>query len=104
MGSESSILPAMSSTGHAGRWPSPSATGFVPPWKYMKMEVVYKTGSSDLATVYVARSESGHLLEFVESRQPPLTRDQKWVLIISTLYGCPVNCIICDAGGNYKGR
>jgi 23S rRNA (adenine2503-C2)-methyltransferase len=36
--------------------------------------------------------------------QPPLTRAQKWVLLLSTLYGCPVGCLMCDAGGYYKGK
>ena len=40
----------------------------------------------------------------IESTQPPYTREQKWVLVISTLFGCPVDCKFCDAGGNYKGK
>jgi 23S rRNA (adenine2503-C2)-methyltransferase len=47
---------------------------------------------------------NGRHIEFVESLQPPLTREKKWVLIVSTLYGCPVKCPICDAGGWYNGR
>jgi 23S rRNA (adenine2503-C2)-methyltransferase len=68
------------------------------------MQVISKTGPSELATVYIARSASGHLVEFVESCQPPLDRSQKWVMIISTLFGCPVDCMICDAGSNFRGR
>jgi len=68
------------------------------------MKVIKKTGNNSLASVYVAESESGRLIEFVESTQPPFTREEKWVLVISTLYGCPVDCLFCDAGGNYKGR
>jgi 23S rRNA (adenine2503-C2)-methyltransferase len=68
------------------------------------MKVIKKTSDSSLATVYVAESASGQLVEFVESTQPPFTRDQKWVLVISTLFGCPVDCKFCDAGGNYKGK
>lgn len=68
------------------------------------MKVIKKTKNSDLATVYIAESATGQLVEFVESTQPPFTRDQKWVLVISTLYGCPVDCKFCDAGGNYKGK
>jgi 23S rRNA (adenine2503-C2)-methyltransferase len=68
------------------------------------MKVIKKTQNSDLATVYVAESETGQLVEFVESTQPPFTRQEKWVLVISTLYGCPVDCKFCDAGGNYKGK
>jgi 23S rRNA (adenine2503-C2)-methyltransferase len=68
------------------------------------MRVIKKIGNNSLASVYVAESESGKLVEFVESTQPPFTREEKWVLVISTLYGCPVDCLFCDAGGNYKGK
>jgi 23S rRNA (adenine2503-C2)-methyltransferase len=44
------------------------------------------------------------MAEFVESVQPPIPREQKWVFIISTLFGCPVGCLMCDAGGGYRGR
>lgn len=68
------------------------------------MRVIKKTKNSTLASVYVAESATGQLVEFVESTQPPFTREEKWVLVISTLYGCPVECRFCDAGGNYKGK
>lgn len=68
------------------------------------MQVIKKTSDSDIATVYIARNDKGKLIEFVESTQPPLTIKQKWVLIISTLFGCPVDCKICDAGSNYSGK
>ncbi|MFW5701497.1 MAG: radical SAM protein, partial [Bacteroidota bacterium] len=28
----------------------------------------------------------------------------KWVIIVSTLYGCPVQCRFCDSGGQYSGK
>ncbi|MCJ7659362.1 MAG: hypothetical protein MUO67_09455, partial [Anaerolineales bacterium] len=31
-------------------------------------------------------------------------RDKKWVLLVSTMYGCPVGCAMCDAGGFYHGK
>jgi 23S rRNA (adenine2503-C2)-methyltransferase len=68
------------------------------------MDVIKYTGEDDLATVYLGRFEHGKLVEFVESVQPPLPREQKWVLIISTLFGCPVRCQMCDAGNDYKGK
>jgi 23S rRNA (adenine2503-C2)-methyltransferase len=43
-------------------------------------------------------------VEFVESLQPPHPRSEKWVLIVSSLYGCPVGCLMCDAGGDFKGK
>lgn len=68
------------------------------------MKILYSTGKEDIAVVYVAEMGEGKMAEFVESIQPPLPREKKWVLIVSTLYGCPVNCIMCDAGGSYKGK
>jgi len=68
------------------------------------MKVISKTENSQLATVYIAQNSTGKMVEFVESVQPPLTISQKWVLVVSTLFGCPVDCMFCDAGGNYKGR
>jgi 23S rRNA (adenine2503-C2)-methyltransferase len=46
----------------------------------------------------------GRLVEFVESLQPPYPRDQRWILMVSVLYGCPVRCLFCDAGGHYSGK
>ena len=70
------------------------------------MEVLEEYGRDDLAKVYVAamRSSREYLVEFVESIQPPIPREEKWVLIVSTLFGCPVGCKMCDAGGEYKGK
>lgn len=58
----------------------------------------------NLARVFVATLEDGSKIECVESTQPPLPRSAKWVLIVSTLKGCPVGCPICDAGGHYRGK
>jgi 23S rRNA (adenine2503-C2)-methyltransferase len=52
----------------------------------------------------VAQLEDGSLVECVESVQPPVPRERKWVLIVSTLKGCPIGCPICDAGGDYRGK
>lgn len=68
------------------------------------MKILAKTSNSDIATVYIAELSDGKRIEFVESTQPPFSRDKKWVLIVSSLYGCPVNCKFCDAGGEYKGK
>lgn len=68
------------------------------------LKVICTYGEPDLATVTVGRLSDGELVEFVESVQPPVPREEKWVLIISTLRGCPVGCPICDAGGSYSGR
>jgi len=68
------------------------------------MRVIAKTGTEDVALVYLAENEGGKLIEFAESLQPPLLREEKWVLTISSLFGCPVHCRFCDAGGNYLGK
>jgi 23S rRNA (adenine2503-C2)-methyltransferase len=67
------------------------------------LEILGKYGKEDLAILYTARF-SENILEFVESLQPPISREEKWVLIISTLYGCPIGCLLCDAGEYYAGR
>lgn len=68
------------------------------------MRVIASAGREDLARVYIARNAAGNHVEFVESLQPPLPREKKWVLIVSCLFGCPCACRICDAGGDYRGR
>jgi 23S rRNA (adenine2503-C2)-methyltransferase len=68
------------------------------------MKILAKTGNSDLATVYMADMGDGRLIEFVEACQPPYGRDERWILMVSTLYGCPVKCLFCDAGGGYRGK
>lgn len=67
------------------------------------MKIICQTGREDIAFVYVAEMADGKRVEFVESLQPPIPREKKWVLIISTLYGCPVRCRFCDAGGWFQG-
>ncbi len=68
------------------------------------MQIVASTGNKNISTVYIADLGQDKFVEMVESLQPPLPIDKKWVLIVSTLFGCPVKCPMCDAGGHYKGR
>lgn len=68
------------------------------------MKVISSTGQENIATVFLAQMPNTHIIEFLESVQPPYPREKKWVLIVSTLYGCPVKCPICDAGGFYQGK
>jgi 23S rRNA (adenine2503-C2)-methyltransferase len=68
------------------------------------MKIIGKAGREDIAIVYVAEFEPGELVECVEALSPPLPREEKWVLLVSTLYGCPVECAMCDAGGYYHGK
>jgi 23S rRNA (adenine2503-C2)-methyltransferase len=59
--------------------------------------------NKDIAVVYIVET-SRNLVECVESVQPPLPREKKWVLLVSTMFGCPIGCIMCDAGGYYHGK
>jgi len=67
------------------------------------MRILGKYGKEDLAILYIAE-QNNKIVEFVESIQPPIPREQKWVLIISTMYGCPIGCLMCDAGDYYHGN
>jgi 23S rRNA (adenine2503-C2)-methyltransferase len=68
------------------------------------MTVYATTGREDIAKVFIADMGGDRVIEFVESLEPPFPREKKWVLIVSTLYGCPVGCRFCDAGGSYGGK
>lgn len=66
------------------------------------MKVISSQGNPELATVHVGELEDGSRIEFVESIQPPRTRQEKWVNVISTMVGCPIGCKMCDAGGGFS--
>ena len=68
------------------------------------MRVISRTQEHEIASVFIAENEAGKRLEFVESTQPPQDISKKWVIIVSTLFGCPVDCKFCDAGGDYSGK
>ena len=68
------------------------------------MKVFAQAGDENHAIVYLAKNSAGDVVEFVESVQPPIPRSKKWVIIVSSLVGCPVGCPICDAGGFYRGK
>ena len=66
------------------------------------LEILGIYGKEEIAILYVAKYQE-KILEFVESVQPPVPREEKWVLILSTLYGCPMGCLMCDSGTHYHG-
>jgi len=71
------------------------------------MNILQVTGKPELARVYVAslRNNTTDLVEFVDACSPALGgRLKKWVIIVSTQLGCPVNCVMCDAGGGFRGN
>ncbi len=67
------------------------------------MQVVQEHGNDEVAKLYVAKLRD-YYLEFVESKDPRLSRNEKWVIVVSCLLGCPVQCLMCDAGKNYSGK
>jgi 23S rRNA (adenine2503-C2)-methyltransferase len=67
------------------------------------LKIVGRSDNHDIATVYIGEFDRGKYVEFVESIQPPFPRKEKWVFLVSVLYGCPVRCSMCDAGGDYSG-
>ncbi len=68
------------------------------------MKVLASIGREDVAMVYVIDLGDSKLVECVESVQPPIPREEKWVLLVSTMFGCPIGCVMCDAGGHYLGK
>ncbi len=67
------------------------------------MQIMGKYGKEEIALLYIAKIND-NIVEFVESVQPPLPREKKWVLIVSSSWGCPIGCKFCDAGGYYHGN
>ncbi len=67
------------------------------------LRIIGRSDNNDIATVYIGEFDRGKYVEFVESIQPPISRKEKWVFLVSVLYGCPVRCSMCDAGGDYSG-
>ncbi|ADD09096.1 hypothetical protein [Candidatus Aciduliprofundum boonei] len=67
------------------------------------MEILREIGDESIAKVYIGKTYKGNIIEFVEST-PTGDIGEKWVLIVSSLNGCPVGCKMCDAGFFYKGK
>lgn len=75
--------------------------------------VIETTGRDGAALVHVAemRVRAGRppvnprrLVEFVDALDPRYPRDEKWVVIVSTQFGCPVGCAMCETGRWYAGN
>lgn len=69
------------------------------------MKIISKQGDPSLAEVFVAefRNDDEYMAEFVDAHDPALSKSDKWVMILSTQFGCPVSCAMCDAGSDYMG-
>ncbi|MBN2495762.1 MAG: radical SAM protein [Deltaproteobacteria bacterium] len=72
----------------------------------VEMEVLRVSGDPEVAVVGVSRfrGQDRFTVETVDGLTPPQTRDQKWIINVSTQFGCPVGCPFCDAGGGYAGN
>ncbi|MFQ6104109.1 MAG: radical SAM protein [Candidatus Glassbacteria bacterium] len=66
------------------------------------MEVTHRQGRENIAFAYVGKFQDGTRVEFVESWDPEVSVREKWVIIVSTLSGCPICCAFCDAGGHFE--
>jgi 23S rRNA (adenine2503-C2)-methyltransferase len=67
------------------------------------LEIVDVVGRPDLAEVLIGRFSDGRCVEFVDAVDPNLPKSKKWIINLSTQFGCPVRCPFCDAGGGYRG-
>jgi 23S rRNA (adenine2503-C2)-methyltransferase len=70
------------------------------------MEILSIQGDPQVAEVAIARfrGEDRYSVEMVDGLTPPLTRQEKWIINISTQFGCPVACPFCDAAMDYAGN
>ncbi len=69
-------------------------------------EMVGISGDPDVAEVAVLRfrSDDRHCVECVDGLDIRHPRRHKWIINVSTQFGCPVRCDFCDAGGAYHGN
>jgi 23S rRNA (adenine2503-C2)-methyltransferase len=64
------------------------------------MKIIEKREIPGLANLYLAELPGSgmRLIEFVDTVEPGVRKEDKWVLMISTQFGCAVGCRMCDAG------
>ena len=64
------------------------------------MKIIERRDVPGLAGLYLAElpGEGMRLIEFVDTVEPGVRKEDKWVLMISTQFGCAVGCRMCDAG------
>lgn len=70
------------------------------------LEILSESGIEDVATVFCARfrRDDRYAIELVDGLETGIPREQKWIVNVSTQFGCPVGCSFCDAGGQYSGN
>ena len=69
-------------------------------------DVVSVSGDPLVAEVGILRfrGDDRFMVETVDGLAPPLPRQAKWIVNISTQAGCPVGCPFCDAGTVFLGN
>lgn len=69
-------------------------------------DILSRRGREDVAEVYVGcfRNSKKFSVECVDGLDVDHPREKKWIINISTQFGCPVGCLFCDAGGDYHGN
>lgn len=74
-------------------------------WKN-RAELLRISGEPDLAEVLVLkfRGDDRFCSESVDGLDPRYPRQSKWIINVSTQFGCPVKCAFCDAGGEFHGN
>ncbi len=72
----------------------------------VEFEVLRVEGDPEVAEVAVVRyrGDDRYNVECVDGLAPPQTRAQKWIINLSTQFGCPVGCPFCDAAFAYHGN
>lgn len=69
-------------------------------------KIIKISGEPQVAEVAIAqlRDDPRFLVEIVDGLAPPLSREEKWIINLSTQFGCPVGCPYCDAGLAFVGN
>jgi len=69
-------------------------------------QLVKLYGDEQVAEVAVLRfaPDERFTVETVDGLAPPLARRDKWIINVSTQFGCPVGCPFCDAAFDYAGN
>lgn len=69
-------------------------------------EVVGLCGDPEVAEIGLLRfrGDARLVVETVDGLTPPLLRHEKWIVNVSTQFGCPVRCPFCDAAEAFHGN
>lgn len=67
------------------------------------MEYVHINEIEKVSKVYILKTNDENLIESVDVEPFIMNGNfEKWVLIVSTQIGCPVKCLFCDSGLDFK--